>query len=81
MAQRLTDTDGRSPAARALDEAIESSIAGNPVYPTGATFIDADDPSLGTAIRLAVDQGGAVVIAYPDGATRVLRPERAATAL
>jgi len=78
MAQRLNDHDERSPADRAFDDAIESSMAGEAKYPSGATFINADDPAVGKAIRRAIDEGGPVVLVYADGTTRVLRAEPAA---
>jgi len=78
MAQRLKDQDVRSPADRAFDDAIESSMAGEPKYPSGATFINADDAALGKAIRRAADEGGPIVLLYADGATRILRAEVAA---
>ncbi len=64
-----------SPASIAMDEAIESAIAGTLTFPSRATFIDADGPALGTAIKRAVAEGDPVVLAYSDGTTCVLRPE------
>jgi hypothetical protein len=67
-------TDRRnSPAARAMDAAIELAIEGQSPYPDRATFIDANEPEVGQAIKKAIDEGCAVVLAYADGATRVLR--------
>ena len=63
----------QSPIRRAFDQAIESAIAGEPIYPDGSIFIDADDRGLGKAIRRAVDEGAPVVLVYGDGAVRVLR--------
>jgi hypothetical protein len=73
MDQRLNIDNGRSPAARAMDEAIELAIEGRSPYPENATFIDADEPRAGEAIKKAVDDGRAVVLAFADGGTRVLR--------
>jgi hypothetical protein len=75
MAKRLNIDNGRSPAARAMDEAIELAIDGRSPYPENATFVDADAASAGEAIKNAVDEGRAVVLAFADGSTRVLRAE------
>jgi hypothetical protein len=56
-----------------MDDAIELAIEGRSPYPDRATFIDADEPGVGQAIKKAIDEGRAVVLAYADGATRVLR--------
>ena len=77
MAQKLTSDGGRSAAARAMDEAIELAIAGHSPYPENATFVDAEAASAGEAIKQAVDEGRAVVLAFADGSTRVLRAELA----
>lgn len=65
-----------SAAWRAFDEAIETSIAGDPKYPSGATFISADEPELGKAIKRSVHSGEPLVLAYADGSRLVLRSER-----
>jgi hypothetical protein len=75
MATELTADDGRSPAARAMDEAIELAIEGRSPYPDTAAFIEAEAPGAAEAIKKAADEGRAVVLAYADGATRVLRAE------
>jgi hypothetical protein len=76
MAQQLKQTDDtRSPASRAMDRAIDAAIAGDPIYPDGAAFINGDDPAAGSAIRRALDEGRHVVLAYADGTTRLLRGE------
>jgi hypothetical protein len=46
-----------------MDEAIELAIEGRSPYPDNATFIDADAVWAGEAIRKAVDDGRAVVLA------------------
>jgi hypothetical protein len=73
MATELTADDERTPAARAMDEAIELAIEGRSPYPETAAFIDAEAPGAVEAIKKAADEGRAVVLAYADGATRVLR--------
>jgi hypothetical protein len=75
MAQKLNTDNGPSPAARAMDEAIELAIEGRSPYPENATFVDADAAWAGEAIKEAVDEGRAVVLAFADGSTRVLRAE------
>jgi hypothetical protein len=75
MATELTADDGRTPAARAMDEAIELAIEGRSPYPETAAFIDAEAPGAVEAIKTAADEGRAVVLAYADGGTRVLRAE------
>jgi hypothetical protein len=75
MERKLNIDSDRSPAARAMDEAIELAIEGRSPYPENATFVDADEASAGEAIKNAVDEGRAVVLAFADGSTRVLRAE------
>lgn len=75
MATELTTGDGRTPAARAMDEAIELAIEGRSHYPDTAAFIDAEAPGAVEAIKKAADEGRAVVLAYADGSTRVLRAD------
>ncbi|MGO9907733.1 MAG: hypothetical protein ACLP4R_28975 [Solirubrobacteraceae bacterium] len=73
MATELTAGDRRTPAARAMDEAIELAIEGRSPYPDTAAFIDAEAPGAVEAIKKAADEGRAVVLVYADGSTRVLR--------
>lgn len=75
MATELTSGDGRTPAAKAMDEAIELAIEGGSPYPDAAAFIDAEAPGAVEAIKKAADEGRAVVLAYADGRTIVLRAE------
>jgi hypothetical protein len=75
MATELTADDRRTPAARAMDEAIELAIEGRSPYPDTAAFIDAEAPGAVEAIKKAADEGRALVLAYADGSTRVLRAE------
>jgi hypothetical protein len=43
-------------------------------YPEKATFVDADEPSVGAEIRRAADEGRAIVLVAADGSTRTLFP-------
>jgi hypothetical protein len=56
---------------------VDSSAAveGRSPYPDTAAFIDAETSGATEAIKNAVDEGRAVVLAYADGSTRVLRAE------
>ncbi len=63
-----------SPAGRALDEAIEASIAGQRLFPDGAMFISAEEPQIGRAIAVAVDENRPVVLCFADGRRYVLQP-------
>lgn len=71
----MSRANNRSPAARVMDEAIELAIEERSPYPDRATFIDADEPSLGAEIRRAADEGRAIVLVAADGSTRTLLPE------
>ena len=73
----MSTSNGESPAARVMDEAIELAIQERSPYPERAAFIDADEPSLGTEIRRAADEDRAVVLVSADGSTRILRAEPA----
>ncbi len=66
----------QSPAAKVMGEAIELAIEERSPYPEKAAFIEADEPYVGQEIRHATDEGRAVVLAYADGSTRTLLPER-----
>jgi hypothetical protein len=70
-----TNRNGDSPAGRVMNEAIELDIEGRSPYPKRASFIDADAPYVGKAIRRAVDDDRAVVLVAADGSTRILRAE------
>jgi hypothetical protein len=71
----MSTSNGKSPAARVMDEAIELAIEECSPYPEKSAFIDADEPSVGAEIRRAVDEGRAVVLVAADGSTRTLLPE------
>jgi hypothetical protein len=43
--------------------------------PEQATFLDADEPMVGTEIPRAADEGRAIVLVAADGSTRTLLPE------
>ena len=72
-----TSQNGDSPAGRVMDEAIELDLEGRSPYPERASFIDADAPYLGKAIRRAVDDDRAIVLVAADGSTRILRADPA----
>jgi hypothetical protein len=67
--------DNDSPAAKVMNEAIDLAIEGHSPYPERAAFLDADEPSVGHAIKRAADEGLSVVLVSADGSTHVLRPE------
>jgi hypothetical protein len=71
------NNNGDSPVGRVMDEAIDLDIEGRSPYPKGATFIDADVPYLGKAIRRAVNEDSAIVLVAADGSTCILRAEPA----
>jgi hypothetical protein len=73
----MSTSNGKSPAARVMDEAIELAIQERSPYPEKAAFIDADEPSVGAEIRRAADEGRAIVLVAADGSTRTLFPELA----
>ncbi len=58
-----------------MDEAIELAIEGRSPYAETAAFIDAEASGVAEAIKKTADEGRAVVLAYADGRTRVLRAE------
>jgi hypothetical protein len=69
-------TNGRTPASKAMDEAIELAIDGHSPYPTEALFLDADAAYAGEEIMRAGDEGKAVVLVAADGSSRVVEPGR-----
>ena len=75
----MTEDSNRSPAAKAMDEAIDLAIEGRSPYPERAAFIDADAPSAGHDIERAADEGLSVVLVSSDGSTRILKPELSAS--
>lgn len=70
--------NGRSPAAKVMDEAIDLAIEGHSPYPERAAFIDVDTASAGHEIKRAADEGLPVVLVAADGSFQVLTPEVAA---
>jgi hypothetical protein len=66
----MSTAKNRSPAAQVMDEAVELAIEERSPYPEKATFVDADEPSVGAEIRRAADEGRAVVLVAADGSTR-----------
>ena len=75
VAQAMSKGNDKSPAARVMDEAIELAIEERSPYPEKATFLDADEPTVGAEIRRAADEGRAIVLVAADGSTRTLLPE------
>jgi hypothetical protein len=75
--QGIVTNKGDSPAGRVMNEAIELDIEGRSPYPKRASFIDADAPYVGKAIRRAVEGGYAVVLVAADGSTCTLRADPA----
>lgn len=73
----MSNDNGRSPAAKIMDEAIDLAIEGRSPYPDRAAFIDAETSSAGHEIKRAADEGLPVVLVAVDGSTRVLMPEAA----
>jgi hypothetical protein len=74
MAQTMNTGEDKSAAARVMDEAIELAMEERSPYPEKATFLDADEPTVGTEIRRAADEGRAIVLVAADGSTRTLLP-------
>jgi hypothetical protein len=77
MEEAMSIDNGRSPAAKVMDEAIDLAIEGRSPYPERAAFIDADTASAGHEIKSAADEGLPVVLVAEDGSARVLMPEAA----
>lgn len=77
MGKAMSIDNGRSPAAKVMDEAIDLAIEGRSPYPDRAAFIDADTASARHEIKRAADEGLPVVLVADDGSTRVLMPEAA----
>lgn len=75
MAKPMSTDNERSPAAKAMDEAIDLAIEGCSPYPERAAFIDADTASAGVEIKRAADEGLPVVLVAADGSSRILNPE------
>jgi hypothetical protein len=78
MEKAMSIDNGRSPAARVMDEAIDLAIEGRSPYPERAAFIDADTASAGHEIKRAADEGLPVVLVAADGSSQVLMPEATA---
>jgi hypothetical protein len=77
MEKAMSIENRRSPAAKAMDEAIRLAIEGRSPFPARAAFIDAETASAGHEIKRAADEGLPVVLVAEDGSTRVLLPEAA----
>ncbi|MGA9285454.1 MAG: hypothetical protein WBV85_08425 [Solirubrobacteraceae bacterium] len=74
MAEAMS-ANGKSPAARVMDEAIELAIQERSPYPEKTVFLDEGEPSVGFEIHRAADEGRAVVLVAADGSTRTLLPQ------
>jgi hypothetical protein len=57
-----------------MDEAIEASIEGRELFPSGSMFINGDERYIGRAIAIAAGEGRPVVLCFADGSRHVLRP-------
>jgi hypothetical protein len=68
----------RSPASKALDEAIELDLEGRSLYPERSYFLDADAPGLGKYIKRAFDNGYSVVLVFADGSKQIMHADSAA---
>jgi hypothetical protein len=79
MATAMSENGERSPAGKAMNEAIELAIAGKSPYPESAAFLDAGTPYTEREMAQAFGEGFAVVLVSPDGSTRVVRPDTAAS--
>jgi len=75
MAEAMSASNGKSPAAQVMDEAIELAIQERSPYPEKAAFLDEGEPSVGAEIRRAADEGRAVVLVGADGSSRILLPQ------
>lgn len=71
----MTADSNRTPAAKAMSEAIDLAIEGHSPYPKRAEFIDADAPSAGLDVARAADEGFSVVLVSSNGGTWILKPE------
>jgi hypothetical protein len=69
--------DDRTPAAIALDDAIDASLEGRQLFPDRAMFINAEWPHLGAAIAGAADEDRAIVLCFEDGRRYVFTARRA----
>jgi len=57
MADARSANNGKSPAARVMDEAIELAIQERSPYPEKAASVNEGKPSVGAEIRRAADEG------------------------
>jgi hypothetical protein len=70
----MSSDNERSPAAKAMDEAIDLAIEGQSPYPERAAFVDAEEATAGCEIKRFADEGTPVVLVAADGSARVLTP-------
>jgi hypothetical protein len=64
-----------SPAAKALDEAIDLVLEERSPYPDRASFIDAGTPYVDGQIKRAFAEGSAAILVSADGSTEILLPD------
>jgi hypothetical protein len=70
----MSKDNDRSPAAKAMDEAIDLAVEGDSPYPERAAFVDADVATAGLEIKRFADEGTPIVLVAADGSARVLTP-------
>jgi hypothetical protein len=75
----MTSSNGKSPAGKVMDEAIELAIAEESPYPETALFLDADRPYTEREMARAEREGVAVVLVSADGGTKTVLPENASS--
>ncbi|HEV3321128.1 MAG TPA: hypothetical protein VG147_02935 [Solirubrobacteraceae bacterium] len=71
----MSTSNGDSPAARVMNEAIELAIEERSPYPERSAFVDADSPHAVATIKRAIDDDYAIVLVFADCSTRILRAE------
>jgi hypothetical protein len=74
MEASMTEEHERSPAAKAMDEAMDLAVEGCSPYPERAAFVDADVSTAGLDIMRFADEGTPIVLVAADGSARVLTP-------
>ena len=57
--------------------AIDLAVDGRSPYPNEAAFVASDLPNLGAVLAEHARERRPVVLVYPDGEERILRPEQA----